>query len=127
VPFPFAFSYIYIFTSPSTLSDPTEAVSKTVAALPPGPSTYTHVWLDIEQCSGCWKDSAANEAYIQKVAAYAKSRGLTVGIYSSPGEWPTVRYLVLALRVLLIYFHIALAGNGWIDGIFVVPTVVRDV
>ena len=81
---------MYIFTSPGTVSDPTEAVNNTLALCAPGANTYTRVWFDIEQCSGCWASASENEAYILKAAAYAVSRGLDVGIYSSPGEWPKV-------------------------------------
>ena len=102
-------SYIYIFTSPSTVPDPTEAVAKTLAAVAPGNLTYTHVWLDIEQCSGCWQSAAANEAYIQKVALYAKSRGLSVGFYSSPGEWPQVR----EVNTQLVQISYLLGALAW--------------
>jgi len=86
----FSKTYVYMFVSTQTVSDPTSAIDSVLAACAPGSSTYDRIFFDIEQCSGCWSDSSANEAYIAKAAAYAAGKGVKVGIYSSEGEWPTV-------------------------------------
>lgn len=47
------------------------------------------VWIDVEQCSGCWSgDLAANCDYVRNLKEQAQSMGVHVGAYSSEGEWP---------------------------------------
>jgi hypothetical protein len=48
------------------------------------------VWLDIEDCTGCWNDAASNVAYIGSLADAFEKAGIKVGIYTSTGEWAQV-------------------------------------
>jgi hypothetical protein len=95
---------VYIFTSPGTLSDPTEAVKETIDKCAPGNETYDTVWFDIEICNGCWSSAAENEAYILKAVQYAQSRGLQVGIYSSAYMWPQVMGDSTAFHELKLWY-----------------------
>jgi GH25 family lysozyme M1 (1,4-beta-N-acetylmuramidase) len=45
------------------------------------------IWIDVEQCPGCWKDCATNTDYIHGLVNTAQGRGQAVGIYASAYEW----------------------------------------
>ena len=55
---------------------------------------YGQLWLDIEQCNGCWFDQLSQNAHYVKNASAAaeeffsrEGKGHKVGIYSSVYEW----------------------------------------
>merc|ERR1712137_509772 len=46
------------------------------------------LWIDVEQCNGCWSsDLSSNFDFVKSCADAASSRGQAVGIYSSHYEW----------------------------------------
>jgi len=45
------------------------------------------LWLDVEQCSGCWNGESSNCQYVSEAAEAAVSAGFTLGVYSSEGSW----------------------------------------
>mmetsp|Transcript_41650 Transcript_41650/g.37046 ORF Transcript_41650/g.37046 Transcript_41650/m.37046 type:complete len:113 (+) Transcript_41650:377-715(+) len=47
-------------------------------------------WLDVEPCSGCWKDASTNLQYVSNLVSALKTAGFHVGIYSSLGSWAAV-------------------------------------
>eukprot|EP00041_Stephanoeca_diplocostata_P034998 m.1216549 g.1216549 ORF g.1216549 m.1216549 type:complete len:270 (+) comp24614_c0_seq4:154-963(+) len=47
------------------------------------------IWLDVEQCSGCWSTNlAANCEFVKSLASEYLRLGVKIGVYSSEGEWP---------------------------------------
>jgi len=48
---------------------------------------YGYLWIDVEQCSGCWSSSEANFAFVQSAVQSAQNLGVNVGVYSSQGSW----------------------------------------
>jgi len=49
------------------------------------------VWLDIEDCNGCWTGAAATRMiFAQAVAATCTALGLRLGVYSGNGSWGQV-------------------------------------
>jgi hypothetical protein len=49
---------------------------------------YGMIWLDVEQCSGCWSsDLASNCAFVQSLASTYVALGVRIGVYASHYEW----------------------------------------
>jgi len=49
------------------------------------------VWIDLENCSGCWVGSYADRMnFAQSVANQCHANGLKLGIYSGMGAWESV-------------------------------------
>merc|ERR1711916_130595 len=49
---------------------------------------FGQIWLDVEQCEGCWhlfKDD--NCAFVKSMASVYTGAGYTVGVYASQTEW----------------------------------------
>jgi len=51
---------------------------------------YTYMYIDVEQCSGCWNSYAANVAFLKQVISGAQSAGARIAIYSNAYEWGAV-------------------------------------
>jgi len=64
---------------------PSDAISSVQSAL--SGVNYGTLWIDVEQCEGCWNDAESNCGYVQQIVDAATEAGLTIGIYSSEGEW----------------------------------------
>lgn len=70
-------------------SDPAAAMANFVNKLASNSVNYGMVWIDVEQCDGCWSgDMGANCNYVSGLMSQAQSMGVHVGAYSSEGEWP---------------------------------------
>jgi len=79
---------IYAFMCP--LCDGNNPASSAISAISQGISgvDFGMLWIDVEQCEGCWNnDDASNCAYVAEAASAATSAGFNVGIYSSEGSW----------------------------------------
>jgi hypothetical protein len=84
---------IYVFMCPRCTGneDPAKVIQHVHSALKHfGQHNATRkLWLDVEQCDGCWNsDKLSNGHYIAKAATEAAHLGFEVGVYSSEGEWP---------------------------------------
>lgn len=55
-----------------------------------GSTRYGKIWVDVEQCDGCWSgDLNYNCQFVKSIVDKLKSMGVSVGIYTSHYEWPT--------------------------------------
>ena len=83
---------IYVFMCPQCAGneDPQTVIRKVGHAVNSSRGLLAErLWLDVEQCTGCWHtDKSSNGPYIKKAAEEARRLGFKVGVYSSPGEWP---------------------------------------
>eukprot|EP01114_Cavostelium_apophysatum_P009745 TRINITY_DN22_c0_g2_i2.p1 TRINITY_DN22_c0_g2~~TRINITY_DN22_c0_g2_i2.p1 ORF type:complete len:160 (+),score=22.92 TRINITY_DN22_c0_g2_i2:286-765(+) len=69
-----------------TNNPPSEAISAIGNVL--SGVDFGMLWIDVEQCSGCWSDDdGSNCDYVAEAASAASNAGYNVGIYSSEGEW----------------------------------------
>lgn len=51
--------------------------------------TFGMIWLDVEQCDGCWSsDLDANCQWVLTLVQEYQRLGVKIGMYSSEGEWP---------------------------------------
>ncbi len=67
---------------------PENAIETIVNNLRSQKVNFGMLWLDVEQCSGCWySDLASNCAYVAAAASKATSMGVHVGVYASAYEW----------------------------------------
>jgi len=49
------------------------------------------VWLDVEQCSGCWTSNGQeNHQFVSNIASQLQNQGYNVGIYSNKNMWNEV-------------------------------------
>jgi len=51
---------------------------------------FDYIYVDVEQCSGCWNGAAENVAFLQDVVRGFTDGGAKVAIYSSAYEWGLV-------------------------------------
>jgi len=80
---------IYVFLCPNCGGNnpPDQALSTLVNDLQSQNVQFGMIWIDVEQCSGCWNDEASNCQFVQDTVSAAENLGLNAGIYSSDGEW----------------------------------------
>ena len=46
------------------------------------------IWIDVEQCDGCWHSTLSeNCAFVKSLAAEYQSLGVRIGVYASAYEW----------------------------------------
>lgn len=66
-------------------------VQAVVQALSAANVKIGYYWIDVEQGAG-WSTTnfASNSQFLSQLIQAAQNAGLTVGIYTSPGEWPQV-------------------------------------
>lgn len=76
---------------------------------------YGGVWLDVEDCDGCWNDQASNVGFIKECVAAAQARGVTVGIYTSDYEWQTVTGMSTAFSDLQLWYAHYDGNNSFDD------------
>jgi len=78
---------IYAFMCPNCAGNnpPTSAMA-TIKSHMSG-VRFGMLWLDVEQCTGCWNDAGSNCNFVAAAASAAVSHGFNLGIYSSEGEW----------------------------------------
>jgi len=77
---------IYAFMCPRCSgNDPATAMASIKSHMSGVP--FGQLWLDVEQCSGCWNDAGSNCAFVASCAAAAVSHGFKLGVYSSEGSW----------------------------------------
>lgn len=49
---------------------------------------FSRIWLDVEQCNGCWHlNLSDNCAFVQSLAQAYSQMGVNIGIYASNYEW----------------------------------------
>jgi len=95
---------VYAFLCPrcSGNNPPASAIDKIIDNLKD--VKYNVLWLDVEQCSGCWDSDAANRDFISKAAKAAEAKKVKVGIYSSTGEWASTVGSWTELRNLPLWY-----------------------
>jgi len=68
---------------------PSNICSRIKSTLPSG--FDGQVWLDIEDCTGCWTGSSSDRlSFAESVASSCKGEGLAMGVYSGQGSWEQV-------------------------------------
>jgi len=78
---------VYAFMCPRCSGNGVGGVQALVNYLKSRSVRHDMIWMDVEQCSGCWEsDLASNCAWIKSLANEYKRLGARVGIYSSPYE-----------------------------------------
>ena len=90
---------VYVFMCPNCRgnSPASSAMSSIINNLNSQGIRFGQLWLDIEQCNGCWNDAASNVAYLREAANTAINmlgQG-KVGMYSSKYEWEQDRKSVV--------------------------------
>jgi hypothetical protein len=85
----FAHVDVYAFLCPNCGGNNpcSSAMNQIVSNLRGQGINFGQLWIDVEQCDGCWNDADSNVAYIKDCVSTAQSLGVTVGIYSSYYEW----------------------------------------
>jgi hypothetical protein len=79
---------VYAFMCPNCAGNGVGAVGTLVNYLATNNVNYGMIWLDIEQCQGCWSgDLSANCAWVGGLIQKYQSLGVHIGIYASPYEW----------------------------------------
>jgi len=81
---------VYAFMCPNCQGNnpPQNAISTMVDNLRSQKVNFGMLWIDVEQCSGCWSaDLSVNCQYVANAAHAATNMGVNVGIYSSLYEW----------------------------------------
>jgi hypothetical protein len=58
---------------------PKQQMQKHVQWLQSQGITYGTLWIDVEMCTNCWKDSASNAQFIKELIAGAQAAGAKVG------------------------------------------------
>lgn len=80
---------VYAFMCSQCSGNGPSAVDSLVSYLQSNGVNYGMVWLDVEQCNGCWSyDMDSNCDFVNSLAQEYTNKGINIGIYSSPGEWP---------------------------------------
>jgi len=83
----FAHVDVYAFMCNQCNNDPKQSISTLVQDLQADSVQFGTLWMDVEQCSGCWSDTASSCNFVEEAVAQAQSMGITVGVYSSSYEW----------------------------------------
>jgi GH25 family lysozyme M1 (1,4-beta-N-acetylmuramidase) len=99
---------VYIFMCPhcSGQSSASEVIQSAVDYLHSNSVNFGMIWLDVEQCSGCWNAASANAQYVKEAITKLNSLGIHFGLYSSLYEWKeTVGDSVIDPSVPLWYAH----------------------
>ncbi len=78
----------YSFMCPNCNNGP-QSVQSLVNYLQSNSVRYGMIWVDVEECNGCWYDNnlAANCAWVKNLASTYQSLGVRVGVYTSAYEW----------------------------------------
>ena len=78
---------VYAFMCPRCSGNGVSGVQSLVNYLRTNGVRFGMIWMDIEQCSGCWNaDLGSNCAWVQSLAQTYVNLGIHLGIYSSPYE-----------------------------------------
>ncbi|KAN0026133.1 hypothetical protein ACTFIV_007115 [Dictyostelium citrinum] len=82
------------------------AIQSLASSLKTDGINFNMLWIDVEQCDGCWGSEDDNANYVQEAVETAQGLGMFVGVYSSEGEWPqTVGNLTALTSYPLWYAH----------------------
>ena len=77
------------FCNNCTGNTPTNICSSIKSNLPEGFDGL--IWLDIEDCKGCWKGTPNERlSFVMLVAITCATKGLKLGVYSGHGSWEQV-------------------------------------
>jgi len=86
---------VYAFMCPRCSGNGVSGVQSLVNYLRSNGMRFGMIWMDIEQCNGCWhSDLSSNCAWVQLLAQTYVNLGIRLGIYTSPYEvrvarnWP---------------------------------------
>lgn len=80
---------VYSFMCPRC-GNSAKSASDLAAYLLRNASFSGRLWLDVEQCNGCWEsDLTANCNFVKSLASAYQRAGIRVGVYTSVGEWPS--------------------------------------
>eukprot|EP01027_Heterolobosea_sp_BB2_P020524 GEZU01029282.1.p1 GENE.GEZU01029282.1~~GEZU01029282.1.p1 ORF type:complete len:228 (-),score=70.04 GEZU01029282.1:131-814(-) len=86
----FAHVDIYGFFCPNCDgNDPQNAINQIKDYVNDNGVTFGQLWIDVEQCSGCWNDADSNCNYVGNIISTAQNEGFNVGVYSSENAWST--------------------------------------
>ncbi|KAF2068699.1 hypothetical protein CYY_009978 [Polysphondylium violaceum] len=69
-------------------NDPSASINQIAQYISSNGITLGNLWIDVEQCNGCWGSLSSNAQFVTACVNNAKSAGLPVGVYTSSGEWP---------------------------------------
>jgi len=79
---------VYAFMCPQCSGNGVGAVQALVNYLRSNNVRFGMIWMDIEQCTGCWSANlGANCQWVATLGQTYRNLCITVGIYSSPYEW----------------------------------------
>ncbi|EFA76159.1 glycoside hydrolase family 25 protein [Heterostelium album PN500] len=80
--------YAFLCNQCSGNSPSSNVIQQIVSKIKQSGVSFGTLWIDVEQCSGCWGSTSANAAFVVEAVQTAASLGVRVGVYSSSGEWP---------------------------------------
>jgi len=69
-------------------NDPSGSIKEISSYFSQNGISIGNLWIDVEQCNGCWGSVTTNAQFVVSTVQNAKAAGLPVGIYTSVGEWP---------------------------------------
>jgi len=79
---------VYSFMCPRCSGNGVSAVQSLVNYLSTNNVTYGTIWVDVEQCTGCWYATlSSNCAWVVSLVQAYQNLSINVGIYTSPYEW----------------------------------------
>eukprot|EP01132_Coremiostelium_polycephalum_P000944 gene944-1196_t len=98
--------YAFLCNQCSGNSPSSSAIQSLVSYLKSNGVSFGTLWIDVEQCNGCWGSLTQNAQFVVEAVQAAANLGLSVGVYSSLGEWPqTVGSLSSLSSYPLWYAH----------------------
>ena len=82
---------LYAFMCPNCKDNGVEGVELLINYLKTNGAKYGRIWMDVEQCDGCWSvNLTANCVWIKELAQKYLDLGTTLGVYASMMSWETV-------------------------------------
>ncbi len=84
--------WVDVYHFPTLRVEAAKQVNDSVDALDEAAAKLVRYWLDVETAGSGWSKTSLEEnvAFLQALAEAATARGLTVGIYTGWGPWPTI-------------------------------------
>jgi len=79
---------VYSFMCPRCSNNGVSAVQSLVNYLSTNSVQYGTIWVDVEQCTGCWYATlSSNCQWILSIVQAYQNLSVNVGLYTSPYEW----------------------------------------
>ncbi|EGC39437.1 hypothetical protein DICPUDRAFT_20023, partial [Dictyostelium purpureum] len=79
--------YAFLCSQCSGNSPSSSAIKTLVSNLRSQNVEFGTLWIDVEQCSNCWGSTSTNAQFVVEAVQTAQQLGVSVGVYSSIGEW----------------------------------------